>query len=423
MSSSRRVVLTGLGVVTPIGTGLPDFRQSLNAGRSGIGPIRSFDASALPVRIAAEIEDFDARLYVDKKDRKSLKMMVRTIQLTVAGAKLAVEDARLDPDKFDPTRFGVVFGTGCIPGDLTELGLAACGSLDPASGHIDLRRWGTGGIPTIPPMWMLNHVPNMPASHVSILQNAQGPNNTVTISDAAGLLALGEAVRVIQRNAADVMLTGGGDARTAPLVLIRHCLFSELSRRNEEPTRASRPFERRRDGQVLGEGAGVMLLEDLEHARRRQVSILAEVVGFASAFDPKRSGRGLARAIHMALAEAKITPADLDHVNAHAAGTVEGDAWEARSLREALGEKRVPVLAMKSCLGNLGTAAGPVELISSLLALRDGTVPPTLNQEEPDPACPVWVPREPRQVRRPYVLKISCTERGQCAALVVRRWD
>ncbi len=385
--------------------------------------LQSFDASALPVRIGAEIDNFDPRQYLDKKDRKSLKMMVRTIQLAVAAARLAVDDARLDVGSLDAERFGVIFGNGTVPGELADLGEGARLALDPDTGRIDWRRWGKESIPTIPPMWMLNHVPNMSACHVSILHNAQGPNNTITQSDAAGLLALGEAVRVIQRGAADVMLAGAADTRTNPVSVVRHCLFDQLSRRNDAPAKACRPFERRRDGQVLGEGAGVLLVEDLEHAQRRQAPIAAEVVGFTAGFDPGRHGRGLARVIGSSLTEAGIEPGELDHISAHAPGTTTDDAWEARAVREALGSARVPVLAAKSYFGNLGTGSGLVELIVSLMALREGVVPTTLNQEEPDPGCPVWVTREPRQVRRPYVLKISCTERGQCAAVVVRRWE
>ena len=423
MSSARRVVVTGIGLVTPLGLDLAAFRAALAAGRSGVRPLRSFDASALPVRIGAEVEGFDPRNYLDKKDRKSLKMMVRTIHLAVAGARLALEEGKLDSTAFDPERFGVAFGTGTIPGDLADLGPAAQVSYDEATARMDLARWGAEGLAQITPMWMLNHVPNMPACHVSILNNAQGPNNTITQSDAAGLLAVGEAVRVLQRDAADVMLSGGADTRTDPVSMVRHFLFGELSRRNAEPERACRPFDRQRDGQVLGEGAGVLLLEELEHARRRQASPWAEVLGFASAFDRGRTGAGLARAMRTALAEAGIAPADLDHVNAHAGGSVEGDAWEARGLREALEEAAVPVLAVKSYLGNLGTGASVVELAASLLALRDGRMPATLNYEEADPRCPVRVARVPRPVRRPYVLKVSCTERGHCAALVVRKWE
>jgi 3-oxoacyl-[acyl-carrier-protein] synthase II len=422
MPLPRRAVVTGIGVVCPLGLDAASFAEALREGRSGVRTFRSFDASNFPVRIGGEIDGFDARNYLDRKDRKQLKMMVRTIQLAVAGARLALDDGRLDSAALDPARFGVEFGTGTIPGDLADLGAAACASLD-TRGMIDLRRWGIDGLPVIPPMWMLNHVPNMPACHVSILHNAQGPNNTITQSDAAGLLALGEAYRILQRDSADVLLAGGADTRTNPISLIRHSLFGRLSRRNEEPEKACRPFERRRDGQVLAEGAGVVVLEEFEHARRRGARIDAEVVGFASSFDRGRTGQGLARAVRAALLEAGVGPNDLDHVNAHACGKVEEDAWEARGLCEALGEARVPVLAVKSAIGNLGTGASIVELAASLLALRTGVMPGTLNQDEPDPACPVLVAREPRTVSKPYVLKVACTEMGQCAALVVRRGE
>jgi 3-oxoacyl-[acyl-carrier-protein] synthase II len=422
MSSPRRVAVTGIGVVSPLGLGTGAFAASLRAGACAIRPLRSFDASGLPVRIGAEIDGFDARNYLEKKDRKQLKMMVRTIQLAVAGARLALDDARLDPARTDPERFGVSFGTGTIPGELIDVAPAGQASRDEQTGLIDLKRWGREGMAAIPPMWMLNHVPNMPACHVSILHNAQGPNNTITQSDAAGLLALGEAFRIVQRNSADVMLAGGADTRTNPISLIRYSLFGRLSR-CPDPEQACKPFDRTRSGQVLGEGAGVVLVEDLDHARRRGATIHAELCGFASAFDRSRTGRGIARAVRAALDEAGIGPEDLDHVNAHAAGTVEEDPWEARGLHEALGGACVPVLALKSYQGNTGTGSGVIELAASLLALRDGVMPPTRNHDQTDPACPVLVAREPRAVTKPYVLKVACTEVGQCAAAVLRRGE
>ena len=422
MSSPRRVVVTGLGLATPIGLDLGAFRRSLQAGRSGVRAIRSFDASALPVRIGAEIDDFDAKQFLEKKDRKNLKMMVRTIQLAVAGARLALDEGRLGVGAVEPARLGVVFGTGTIPGDLADLGPAAQASWDPARGEIDWRRWGGEGLAHIPPMWMLNHVPNMSACHVAIVNNAQGPNNTVTQSDAAGLLALGAAVRTIERDAADVILAGGADTHTDPLSLARYSLFGRLSRRNDEPERACRPFDRGRDGQVLGEGAGVFLVEDREHALRRQAPILAEVLSFVSAFDPGRRGSALTRAIRAALEQAGVGPQELDHVSAHAPGDPVGDAWEAHGVQAALGSA-LPVLALKSYFGNLGTGAGLVELAGSLLALKDGLLPANLNCDEKDPDCPVYVPCEPRPTRRSCVLKISATERGHIAVAVLRRWE
>jgi 3-oxoacyl-[acyl-carrier-protein] synthase II len=377
MSSSRRVVLTGMGVVCPLGLDAPSFAQALRAGRSGVRAIRSFDAGALPVRIGGEIDGFDARNYLEKKDRKQLKMMVRTIQLGVAAARLAVDDSRIDLAAIDPARFGVCFGTGTIPGELIDLALATRASLDESTGKIDLHRWGRDAMPTIPPMWMLNHCPNMQACHVSILHNARGPNNTITQSAAASLLALGEAFRIIERGAAEIMLTGGADTRINPISFLRYSLFSQLSHRNDEPEKACRPFDRQRDGQVLAEGGTMLILEEREQARRRGARIYGEVVGFGSAF----------------------------------------------GLREALEDTPVPVLAVKSYMGNLGTGASTTELAASLLALGEGVMPGTLNHDQPDPDCPVLVAREPRAVTRPCVLKVACTELGQCAAVVVRKSD
>jgi 3-oxoacyl-[acyl-carrier-protein] synthase II len=420
MATLRRVVITGLGLVSPIGLGVPAFRESLAAGRSGVHSLRLFDPRELPIRFGGEIEEFDAKAYVDRKDRKQLKIMARTAQLAVAAARLALDDASLPAGSVDPARLGVSMGTGVVPGDLSELGRPGRLCLDEASEQIDLRKWGREGLALIPPTWMLNHVPNMPACHVAILNDAQGPNNTLTQFDAAALFALLEARRVILRDSADVMLAGGADTRTSSCAIVRWLRYERLSRRNERPEEAVRPFGRGRDGEAAAEGAGVMVLEEAECARRRGARVLGEVVGGGSAFDRGRSGKGLARAMRAAMDEAGVGPSDLDHVNAAAGGTVEEDAWEARALAEALNGEPVPVLAMKSYLGNAGNGASVLELAASVLALNDGTLPMTLNHEQSDPNCQVHVTREPRPTTRPYVLKVAYTDQGQCAAAVVR---
>jgi 3-oxoacyl-[acyl-carrier-protein] synthase II len=421
MPYSRRIVVTGIGVVSPLGQTRAAFADSVRTMRSGVRRIGMFDPSTLPVQIAAEIPDFDARLYLDKKDRKSLKMMARTVQFAVAASRLAFDDSGLTPAGYDPTRFGVVFGSSTLPGEMTELAPVAVASFDTATNEIDMRRWGSDGMHRMQPMFMLNHVPNMATCHVSILHDARGPNNTVTQSDAAGLLAVGEAVRVIQREAADLILAGGADTRTPLVAMIRYALFNQLSHRNDRPETACRPFDATRDGTVMGEGAGVFLLEDLDHAKDRNARIIAELVGFASGFDPGRSGAGLARVIRRAMAEANVSPADLDHVNAHAPGTAEDDPWEARAIAEAVGA--VPVAALKGQMGNLGAGGGAVELAASLVGMEQGWRPGTRNYREADPRCPVTVAAETAPARKPYVLKVSATEMGQCAALVVRRWE
>jgi 3-oxoacyl-[acyl-carrier-protein] synthase II len=263
----------------------------------------------------------------------------------------------------------------------------------------------------------------MPACHAAILNDARGPNNTITQSEVAGMLAMGEACRLLRGGRADLVLAGGADTRINAMTLVRYYHFGQLSTRNDDPGRACRPFDQGRDGQVLGEGAGVVLLETLAHARARHAHIDAEVLGFASGFDRGRGGDGLARVIRTALAAAGARAADLDHVNANAPGTRDDDAWEARGLRAALGDGPIPVVALKSYFGSIGPGAAVIELAGSILALADGALPATLNHERADPACPIHVVRAPRPIERPCFLKIACTERGQCAAAVLRRWE
>jgi 3-oxoacyl-[acyl-carrier-protein] synthase II len=263
----------------------------------------------------------------------------------------------------------------------------------------------------------------MLACHVSILHNAQGPSNTITESEVAGLLALGEAYRIIERDTADFFLVGGADSRLGPLSLVRQCLYQPLSKRNDEPARACRPFDKQRDGMVIGEGGSVLVLEDLAHATKRGAKIYAEVMGFGSSFDRRKDGKGIARAVKAAMAEARVTPADLDHVNAHGFSSVESDIWESRGLTEALGNE-VPVLAPKSYFGNLGAGGATTELTASLLGVNRGQVPATLNYEEADPACPMPViAGAARPLQKPHFLKVSFTDMGQCAAVVCKKWE
>jgi 3-oxoacyl-[acyl-carrier-protein] synthase II len=425
--SSRRAVITGIGIISPIGLDAASFWRSLQEGRSGIRPIQSFDASGLPVRIAGEIPNFNAKDYLEKENRKSLRVMARTIQLAVAGAQRAMDDGKVDKSRLEPTRFGVEFGAGLIATELNDLIEASCVSANCQPDRVDLEKWGEQGIPAIQPLWMLKYLPNMLACHVSILHDARGPNNSITESDVASLLALGEAYRILLRDQADFFLVGGAESKINPLSMVRQCLFEHLSKRNEEPDRACRPFERSRDGLVLGEGAGVFILEDLEHARRRGARIYAEIVGFGAAFDPELRGNGLARAIDAALAEAGIGPDEVDHINAHGLSTPVSDAWEARNLQTIFGNcsPRVPVFAAKSYIGNLGAGGSTTELAVSVLAMSSNNpVPPTLNFEQADPECPIAVlSSEPRPMTRPYVVKVSFTQMGQCGALVVRQWN
>jgi 3-oxoacyl-[acyl-carrier-protein] synthase II len=423
-ASSRRAVITGVGVLSPIGLDAAAFWRSLQEGKSGVRPIRAFDASTLPVHFAGEIPDFDAKNYVEKSQRKGLRVMARTIQLAVAAAQLALNDGAVDKTKLVPERFGVEFGAGLIATELADM--AEAGRLstnDGTPGRVDLEKWGTEGLPAIQPLWMLKYLPNMLACHVSIIHDARGPNNSITQGDAASLLALGEAYRLLGRGQADFFLVGGAESKINPLSLVRQALYEPLSRRNDAPEKACRPFERDRDGIVVGEGAGVFTLEDLEHAKRRGARIYAEVVGFGAAFSPDLKGDGLARAIRAALNDAGVGSEEIDHINAHGLGARESDRWEARNLQSVFGSHGTPVVAVKSHMGNLGAAGGTTELAASVLGLHHGLVPATLNYDAPDPECPVAVAAAPRPASKPYVVKVGFTRMGQCAAVVIRKWE
>jgi 3-oxoacyl-[acyl-carrier-protein] synthase II len=421
--SARRVVITGLGVLTPIGEGVASFWDGLMQGRSGVRSIEAFDGSGLPVSIAGEIVGFDAKRYIEKKERKNLRVMARPIQLAVSAAQLALDDGKVDKAQLDPARFGVEFGAGLIASELPELGAASQIAANGSPQKVDMPRWGEQGIPAIAPLWMLKYLPNMHACHISVMHNAQGPNNTITESDVAPLLALSEAARILRRDEADFFLVGGTDSKINPLSMVRQNLFGIISNRQNQPEKACRPFEKSRDGVVPGEGAGVLCVEELEHAKRRSAPIVAELVGFGAAFDQGCTGKGLARAIRGALRQAGLQPEDIDHVNAHGLGSPTADVWEARGIAEVFGACGTPVWAIKSYTGSMGAGGPLAELSASLLALRHGTLPPTLNYDEPDPACSVAVQKTPRAVGKPHVLKLSYTDLGQCAAVVCRKWE
>lgn len=423
MSSPRRVVITGLGTLNPLGIGADKFWDALVAGKNGVRRIQSFDPSALASPIAGEIDGFDPKQFIDKKERKSLRVMARTIQLAVAAAQLALDDSKIQKDKLDPTRFGVEFGAGLIPSELHELGPAAKVSANCAPGVVNLKAWGEQGIPNINPLWMLKYLPNMLATHVSILHNAQGPSNSITESDVAGLLALGEAARILRRNIADVFLVGGADSKINPLSMSRQSVFDHLSKRAGDPEKACRPFDAKRDGMIIGEGGSVVVAEELEHAQKRGAKIYGEVLGFGASFDRGCTGKGLARAIRGALSQAKLTPADIDHVSAHGLSGPESDIMESNALIEIFGPKTPTVWAVKSYMGNTGAGADMAELAASLLALKHRTLPGTLNYDFPDPKCPVTVTRETTATKLPNVLKVGFTEMGQCAAVVCRVWE
>lgn len=421
---SPRVVVTGVGVISPIGIGREAFWANLLAGQTGIRPLTAFSPAGLPSRLAAQILDFDPEKYIYHK--KFLKVMARDIQLGVAAASLAMKDAGLPRGSVDPNRLGVDFGAGHISTEPRELADAARSFAEDVEGGNSLARFAEDGLGQICPLWLLKQLPNMPACHVAIEHDARGPNNTITACESSALLALAEALRVIQRDAADVMIVGACSSHISPLEIARLNLYESLSRQ-DDPNAACRPFDRDRDGTVAGEGAAAFVLERYEHAVRRGATIYCEVLGAGAgcdgaAPDNRRNGVGLQRAIAAALRQSNLTPKDLGHINAHGKATKRDDWAEAQAYHSTLGDlaERIPVTALKSYFGHFDAGAGAVELAGSLLAMRYGVLPHTLNYRNPDPLCRLNVVREPMKVTNPVALSVNRTRMGQSAAAVIR---
>lgn len=421
---ARRAVFTGVGVITPVGSDPAAYWAALCDGRSGVRQLTFADPAQLRCQIGAEVTDFAPKKILASKDhQRGLKVMARTVQMGLCAAHLAFKDAGLEVGKIDPERAGVEFGAGMIATELDDLGKAAQVSLTGPAGPVNVGTWGGKGMKEVPPLWMLKYLPNMPSCHTSITLDLRGPSNTITESDAASLLALSEAYHIIQRDAADLFVVGGAESKMNPLSQTRHNLFQELTRSAGDPAAAVKPFDRDRDGSVLGEAAACVILEDLSHAQARGARIDGELVGFASGLDRGKDGKGMAVVIRRALKQAGVAPADVDHVNAQGHGTKAGDRWEAAAINEVFG-RDTPVWAIKANIGASGAASGLVELVGSLLALKHGQLPPTLNYATPDPECPVHVHAKGlRPVTKPYAVKLCFTDSGQVAVAVVRKWE
>jgi 3-oxoacyl-[acyl-carrier-protein] synthase II len=419
----RRTVVTGLGVLSSIGSTPAAFWAALVAGTPGVARLRAFDPAPLPCQLAGEVADYNAKAVVEKSYRKQLNAMSRTVSMGLVVSQFAMQDAGLAKGTVPPERIGVEFGTVIAATDIDDLAAASkLASVGPRQA-IDMAAWGEKGVPVIPPMWMLRYLPNMPACHATILFDMQGPSNTIIPNDCAGTMAAGEALRILRRGAADVMLVGGSESKINPLSQSRFNSFYPLTRRNDLGAAAVRPFDADASGTVLGEGGAAFPLEELGHAKARGATILGEVVGFASGMDRPKAGPGLTRVIRTALADAGIQPGDVDHVNAHGTGVPALDRFEATGIAGVFG-KDVPVFAPLSRFGNMGAASGVAELACSLLALKHGELPGTLNHETSYPGCPIAVHTgAPRRVTKPFAVKVSTTDLGQCAAVVIRRWD
>ena len=425
MAPKRDIVITGVGVVSPIGIGKDPFWAALCEGRSGIRRLDLFDDPSLSAPIGGQVADFDAKQYV--RPRKSLKVMSRDIQLAIAAADLACADAGLRDRPIAPERLGVIFGAAMIPGELDELvGTYRSCLLD---GRFDFRRWGPSAMADLFPLWMLKYLPNMPACHVGIGQDARGPSNSITMGDVSSLSALAEATRILERGQTDAMIAGGVGAGLHPVIWARGDLRG-LSRRLDNPAAASRPFDAERDGVVNSEGAAALLCETQAHASARGAPILARILGCAAAFEPgnlrtfcrdataaRRDGvirRALAGALH----DAGLTAAELGCVVAHGTSAVEDDRLEAQAIRAVLGD--VPVTAPKGNFGYSGAGSGALEAAVCVLTVQHKLVPHTLNFEHPDPQCPVNVVHgRPHKLDRPTALVLSHSPYGQAVAVVL----
>ena len=411
---TRRVVVTGVGLVCALGIGTEETWKNLLAGQSGVAAITLLDPTCFDCRIAGEVKGFDPLNWLEKKE---LKKMGRFIQLALAGADFAVRMANWKPEQSDLDEVGVYVSSGIGGFDIIE------------------REHGkllSGGPNKISPFFIPSAIINLASGQISIRYGARGPNSATATACSASAHAIGDSFKIVERGAAEMMICGGTEATITAMGIGGFASMKALSTRNDEPARASRPFDAQRDGFVVGEGAGILILESLEHAQKRNAPILAEIVGYGMSGDayhmtqPAENGDGAYRVMKAALKDAKLAPEAVGYVNAHGTSTPIGDAIETTALKRLFGEsaKQVPVSSTKSMTGHLLGGAGGLEAGISVLALRDQVLPPTINYENPDPACDLdYVPNQARKASFDYSLSNSFGFGGTNAALVFKRWS
>jgi len=410
----RRVVVTGVGLVCACGIGTEEVWKNLLAGKSGIAPITQFDASGFDCRFAGEVKGFDPFQWIEKKE---LKKMARFIQLAIAATDFAVKMAGLEINQQNAALTGVYIASGIGGFDVIE------------REHSKLIQGGPG---KISPFFIPSAIINLASGQVSIRWGAKGPNSATATACSASAHAIGDAFKIIQRCDAEVMIAGGSEAAITPMGVGGFGAMKALSTRNDEPERASRPFDAQRDGFVIGEGSGVLILESLEHAQRRNAKILAEVVGYGMSADayhmtqPSEDGDGAYRVMRASLKDSGIAPSQIGYVNAHGTSTPIGDALETLAIKRTFGDdaKRIPVSSTKSMTGHVLGGAGGLEAGISVLALRDQILPPTINYENPDPACDLdYIPNQARKATLQYALSNSFGFGGTNASLVFKAWE
>jgi len=412
--SERRVVITGIGIITPLGDQLDVFWQNLLAGKSGIGPVTRFDTTNFDCKIGGEVNGFKPEEFMPAKETRRTD---RFTQYAVGAARKAVADAGLDLSKTDLTRIGALIGSGI--GGMETIEEQAAILFNKGPGRVS---------PFMIPMLIVN----MASGYVSMLLGVKGPNLAVVSACATATHALGEAARAIVHNDADVMIAGGSEAAITQMGYAGFCAMKAMSTRNDEPTRASRPFDAKRDGFVMGEGAGVCILESLEHARHRHAKIYCEIAGYGITGDayhmsaPAPEGEGAARSMAMALNHAHLNPEQISYINAHGTSTPVGDKCETQAIKKVFGAhaKKLAVSSTKSMTGHLLGAAGAVETAVCALAIQHNIVPPTINYENPDPDCDLdYVPNKAREMNVYACLNNSLGFGGHNATLIVKRHE
>jgi 3-oxoacyl-[acyl-carrier-protein] synthase II len=410
----NRVVITGIGVISPNGTGKEAYWQALQEGKSGIGPVTRFKIDDFPTKIAGEIKDFEPGKFLD---RKEAKRMDRFTQFAVAGSKLAIEDAGLNLQTINLDRLAVVFGTGI--GGMETL-------------EDQARVLMEKGIGRISPFFVPMMIANMAAGQISIVTGAKGPNYTIINACASAANAIGEAFKLLQRGDADAVITGGSEASVTPLAFAGFCSMKAMSTSNAEPEKASRPFDKKRDGFVLSEGAGVFLLETLSHAQNRGAHVYAEVVGYGNSADafhitaPVPGGEGAAASMAAALKDSGLKPEEIDYINAHGTSTDLNDRLETLAIKKVFGAKayEIPISSTKSMTGHLLGAAGAVELIACCMAIEKGVIPPTINYEVFDPDCDLdYVPNVSRRQPVSVALSNSFGFGGHNATVILKKFN
>jgi len=433
----RRAVISGMGIVSPYGPGIDVFWDSISFGVSAAKSISGFDAKDYPVRFAAEItaDRYNPRDFISNK--KSIKIMSKAVRFVLGAAEMAVRDSGLSEGACDPQRFGVTIGAGGVGPVDTELwSEIQYGEAARRVQESDNDRENVGQIfkivmGQINPLTPLKILPNMAAAHIAIIHQARGSNYTIATACTSSSQAIGEALRQIQRGENDLVITGGTDSMINPMGVLGFNMLGVLSRNNDNYRKASRPFDKKRDGFMLGEGAAILTLEELEHCRKRNGKIYGEVVGYATTSDAFRitdeppDGYGIAEVMRRALEDAGIPPENIDYINAHGTSTQMNDRTETRAIKQVFGDCAydVPISSTKSMIGHWAAACGAAELIASAMAMKHGLLPPTINYEEPDPDCDLnYVPNQaiPQEIK--ICLSNSFGFGGQNACLIIRRF-